>query len=261
MSDADFRELCEKGSAQQIVDAIKDGANVHARDEYRGTPLLIMLMAWNNPNPEVITAFVNAGADVNAQSASGATPLIMAARNLNPKILAALLKAGADVNAKDEYGRTPLLGAAGWNDNPQVIAALIKAGADVNAKDDSGRTALMCAARWKPQISLNQGVFNVDVLTALVKAGADVNARDDRGRTALVWATVSQPQIAANIDTFNVGIAADKVRIPKVVMMLLELGADPKTKDSDGKMAINYARENENLQNTDALKKLEEVSR
>jgi hypothetical protein len=76
-----------------------------------------------------------------------------------------------------------------------------------------------------------------------------------------MWALVWSPQMAANIDTYNAGIAADKVRIPKVVMMLLELGADPKAKDDSGKMAIDYARENENLKETDAFRKLEKASR
>jgi hypothetical protein len=45
------------------------------------------------------------------------------------------------------------------------------------------------------------------------------------------------------------------------ITALLHFGADPKAKDSSGKMTIDYARENEKLKDSDAFKKLEEASR
>ena len=47
----------------------------------------------------------------------------------------------------------------------------------------------------------------------------------------------------------------------EVITTLLELGTDPKAKDKDGKRAIDYARENPKIKNTEALKKLEAASR
>ena len=45
---------------------------------------------------------------------------------------------------------------------------------------------------------------------------------------------------------------------PKVLTVLLEAGADAKAKSNEGKTALDYARENEALKVTQALKLLEE---
>ena len=57
------------------------------------------------------------------------------------KIVELLLAAGADVNARSNAGATPLMVAAelGYG---KVVRLLLKAGADVNAKNGEGQTAL-----------------------------------------------------------------------------------------------------------------------
>ena len=45
---------------------------------------------------------------------------------------------------------------------------------------------------------------------------------------------------------------------PEVLTVLLEAGADAKAKSNEGKTALDYARENEALKGTQALKLLEE---
>ena len=56
-----------------------------------------------------------------------------------------LIDKGADVNAKSSKGVTPLMVAAA-HDNPPVIGVLVQAGADVTAKARNGKTALEIAA-------------------------------------------------------------------------------------------------------------------
>ena len=56
-------------------------------------------------------------------------------------------------------------------------------------------------------------------------------------------------------------MAAQSNPDPEVIVVLLNLGADPKVKDNYGEMAIDYARRNEKLKNTEALRSLEEVSK
>jgi ankyrin repeat protein len=56
-----------------------------------------------------------------------------------------LIDRGADVNAKSSKGVTPLMVAAA-HDNPPVIGVLVQAGADVTAKARDGKTALEIAA-------------------------------------------------------------------------------------------------------------------
>ena len=53
------------------------------------------------------------GADVNAKSADGLTPLHYAAGAGNTVVVGILLKAGADPNARSIDGTTPLMRAAG----------------------------------------------------------------------------------------------------------------------------------------------------
>jgi len=49
---------------------------------------------------------------------------------------------GADVNAKSKFGRTPLHSAADPGRNKEIVELLIAEGADVHAKDHEGRTPL-----------------------------------------------------------------------------------------------------------------------
>ena len=105
----------------------------------------------------------------------------------------------------------------------------MEAGADVNAKNKYGATSLMAAA-----------IENTpEVLRALIKAGADVNAKNKEGWTPLMLAAQHNPN-------------------PKALTALLEAGADAKTKNNEDKTALDYARMNEKLKDTPALKLLEE---
>ena len=78
---------------------------------------------------------------------------------------------------------------------------------------------------------------NPEVITVLVQAGADVNATDASGVTPLMLAAAGNSN-------------------PEVITVLLSLGADPKAKDNSGKTAIDHARKNARLRDTDALSKL-----
>ena len=116
-------------------------------------------------------------------------------------------------------------------DSTQEIINIINYGAAVNTKDDYGQTVLILAARWG----------NAETINVLIKGGADVNAKSKDGTTALM-------------------IAADWGRA-EIINILIDAGADVKIKNYFGKMAVDYAREEEELKGTNALKRLEELSR
>ena len=86
---------------------------------------------------------------------------------------------GADVNARTKSGETPLMLAAAGNqpegNQPEVVRLLLDKKADVNARDDEGRTPLMFAAE-------NGRLENAKLL---LSEGADVRRKDKHGRTAL----------------------------------------------------------------------------
>ena len=266
-SDGNFLDLCRKGTLRRIQNAIDAGANVNAehKGRYSGfdatgwTPL--MFAAKYNANPaEVVALLVYNGADVNAKSARGMTPLIAAveritninvimalikngadvnassagaqfvaaARNSNPEIITALLKNGAYVNAKwDVNGKTALMLAAGYNSNPEVITALIKNGADVNQKNGAhgnGDTALMFAA---------MGNDNPEVFTTLLKNGADFEAAGG------MWKVL---KAAMDPHAISYSTVDARTRKPEVnaalITALVKNGLDVNARSSDGQTAL-----------------------
>ena len=71
-------------------------------------PDILIYDAAKDGNIKAVKQHLAGGADVNAKSDSGWTPLHDAAFGSHKEITELLITAGADVNAKDEGGRTPL---------------------------------------------------------------------------------------------------------------------------------------------------------
>lgn len=200
ISDSQFIDMCKEGNTQGVIEAIKSGANVNAKDNGDYTALM---WAAGKGHTETVNALIKAGADVNAKNKLGMTALIWAALNIHTE-----------------------------NIHTETVNALIQAGANVNAKDETGWTTLM----WEA------GGGYTETVNALIKAGAD-DLTDNDGKTALIRATEY---------TYS---------NPETVNALIDAGSYVKQKDNDGKTALDYARENSRLEDTDALKRLEELSR
>ena len=139
---------------------------------------------------------------------------------------------GAKVEARDQTGRTPLHWAAFFNFNPEVITTLVGLGAQVEARDQNGMTPLHQAAAV--------GKSNPEVIATVVKLGAQVDARDKDGWTPLHRAARFNPN-------------------PKIVLTLLELGANPKARTDRGRTPWNLIQENDELKNTDAYWRLNDL--
>ena len=126
----------------RVQGCLAAGANVNTPNQGwfdNHTPL--HLAAMQSRNPDIITALVNAGANVNARAQFDNTPLHLAARdNTVPGIITALVNAGANVNARAQLNNTPLHRAAESNTNPAIIIALLAAGADATARNGLGKT-------------------------------------------------------------------------------------------------------------------------
>ena len=169
---------------------------------------------------------VGRGANVNARTKGGATPLMDAFRSSLVKrdrlaIVALLLEKGADANAApDALGGSPLTEAASLG-RLDLIELLIKKGADVSR--DAG-IAYVSAARGmaifvrdSARLKMSQDErTNVEyqyiaVLEFLVSKGADVNTR--------------VPHIG-----FNALHSAALMGNPKVVRYLLKAGVNPEVR-------------------------------
>jgi ankyrin repeat protein len=69
------------------------------------------------------------------------TPLHMACTRNELEDVMLLIQGGADVNAQTDIGTTPLMRAV-YAKNTAMVDALIKAGADITIRDSYGSTAL-----------------------------------------------------------------------------------------------------------------------
>jgi ankyrin repeat protein len=79
MSTDEFIELCIKGKPDEVEAAIKNGANVNAKDKYDETAL--MYAAGNNSNPEAIALLIKNGADANTKDIDGNRAIDFAKEN------------------------------------------------------------------------------------------------------------------------------------------------------------------------------------
>jgi ankyrin repeat protein len=75
----------------------------------------------------------------------GATALLWGA--IDPAKARLLIHAGADVNAKSNIGRTPLIVAATRYGSAETVRLLMGKGADPKTVDGTGSTALIEASR------------------------------------------------------------------------------------------------------------------
>jgi ankyrin repeat protein len=99
-----------------------------------------LINAAREGNIEAVKQHIAAGADVNAKSKDGTTPLHKAALKGHKEIAELLIAKGADIEAKSRLGSTPLH-LATWG-HTKIIELLIAKGADVNAKANTGFTPL-----------------------------------------------------------------------------------------------------------------------
>ncbi|KAF8538664.1 ankyrin repeat-containing domain protein [Trichophaea hybrida] len=142
----------------------------------------------------IVEVLVTMGANVNASTTDGTTPLHLAAKkSLDLKVLEILLVNGADINAEKGSGETPLHEALvteapeGHSQDQlsedlmvlEVVKLLVEHGAKMNSTTNSGTTPLhLSIAGWY-----------IDTAKFLIRCGANVNARTIDGTTPLHIAT------------------------------------------------------------------------
>lgn len=93
---------------------------------------------------------LDGGMDADTRDEHGRTLLMVACRQGALALVELLIARGADVNARSPGGTTPLMyakTAAFASGDTALIERLLKAGADINAKDNHGMTALQYTQR------------------------------------------------------------------------------------------------------------------
>lgn len=221
-------------TAETVAACLEAGADVNARtDSFPFDSFFFVAGAQGHLTPlhfasiydwdGMVAVLLAAGAQVNARSLDGATPLHVAARmNRNPAVIAQLVEGGADLNARDRDGNTPLH-ASRDNRGSAVPLLLLELGADPSLVNDSGHVAspLDCGY-WNTEVFAL--VADAEATAACLAAGADVNARDDVGNTPLVLAVRARGGGTAGPSPVSEDLA--------VVAVLLEAGADASARNA-----------------------------
>jgi ankyrin repeat protein len=121
----------ERGDRDLAAALIKAGASTAAGTRIgRHTPLHVAARAGK---PKVVRVLLDAKADVNAATTTGAVPLHFAAASGSAETIGLLLDRDADVNAREpQWGQTPLMFAAAAG-RTEAVTLLLARGADARA--------------------------------------------------------------------------------------------------------------------------------
>ncbi len=205
--------------AEKMKLLLDRGANVNARSQTKYTALMVAAQYGTHSTPAIRLLLAH-GADASPSQGAplfNADPLFLAAYGGNAEVLPDLLKAGASLNGEMRLIGTsstdPISGAVrhGYLD---VAETLVTLGAPVDRTD----------ARITPLVKAVLG-DQVEMARFLISKGANVNHVDGNGMTPLLY--------AASIDFGT----------PRMIDLLLTLGADLNAKTKDGKTALDLARQ------------------
>ena len=174
-----------KGYSTEIERLITKGADVDAQT-YEGVTPLVFAVA-NNHLPSVLT-LLSHGPQLNKHTADYETPLSIAVKNQNLEITEALLRAGADISITDNHGATPLHYSAIYG-SFYITDLLLYYEAECDKKANDGTTPLM-AAIWAGY---------ADIADLLIQNGANMVARDKEGFTPFLIAAQNGDTLMMNL--------------------------------------------------------------
>ena len=232
---------CYHGNTAVVQTLIKLGADVNAQDATLASPLIAAASKGHNETVSALIVAAGDKLDLDLTEMLGCTPLWAAAEGGHKETVLTLMSAGADTNVPNNFGRTALIAAA-LQGNTELCLALLSKGADVNLGDEDGETPLYVAAFE------NAGETVEALLTA---AGGDINKGNKEGNTPLIGACWqgSTKAVAAllkkhpdlekvNEDGRTALIASCWRGHHECTKLLLNAGAMVNTVDLDGRSAL-----------------------
>jgi ankyrin repeat protein len=227
------------------------------------SPLYSAIVAQTSPGADaeaILKILLDAGADIEARTRSGLTPLMVAAIYGKATVVRMLLERGAGLEVTCPTKQWNALHLAAYRNHEmatpgedvETLRLLINAGIPIDQPTPGGETALCLAtqALHKPSIIalldaganihrnplVHQAMATVrrrellhpwprcfEIVKVLMNYGADIDAYDEGGRTLLHWA-VSEG-------------------IPEIVEALVKEGADPEVAEEfgSGRTAVQKA--------------------
>ncbi len=133
-----------------------------------GTTALMVAALWGDA--ATVGHLLDHGADAKTANESGATALLWGAGDVEKVRL--LVAAGADVNARSSLGNTPLMAAAAHPATHEVVGLLLEHGADVTARNERDESPLTEAV-W------TESLESVDILIAKLVATRSIGKITD----------------------------------------------------------------------------------
>lgn len=169
-----------------LMIGVNDSLSSYVQKTVLGDPTLVnerysgrTLLHWacGKGNIKIVELLLQLGADANASSEGGKTPLYCLANECKEagtgEIVHMLVKCGALVDANENYKHCTPLHMAARRGNVDVAGALLDCAANIEARDSLGDTPLRRA------VSCNQ----VEVAKLLLSRGADKNSKGSKSMT------------------------------------------------------------------------------
>ena len=220
--DTQLIHLAAKGGVEDIVTTIQKGGNVNVKDE-AGMPLLsIAAIRDDGYGVPVITALLDAKADINATSRDQKTALHYALIQKNPAVTRFLIERGANIYARDNTGRDAKAYAT-WIGDLTMIDIVDEA---IQREKDL-LTQAPERERLEKQTSdmvYHASLGRVEDIAALLKAGADPNTKDEKG-----------------VPVISIAASRDDSEAMPIVKILLANKADMEATSPDRKTPLMFA--------------------
>lgn len=206
------RSLALARGHTSIVKLIDDAEQIRERGQR-------LITASGRGDVEAVTRLLAADASVSARDDTGRTALVAAAYGNHLAVARRLLAAGADPNVKDQSVQSAyLIATSEVGDDPRLLRLLLDHGADVRSLDSWRGTGLIRAA--------DRGFSRV--VEVLLDTGIDIDHVNRIGYTALHEAVVLGDGGRSH---------------QRTVAALVSSGVDTSIKDSQGRTALQSARE------------------
>lgn len=170
------------GRADNAVKLLELGANLEATSSAGYSPLSLATLLGDI---KTIETLLDAGADKFVLNSFDETILHLSARSVNClNVCPILIEAGLAVDQVDSEGNTALHAAARFGQGGMQI--LLNAGAEIDAKNDLGFTPL--------HLALTAFDIKAQQISVLIEAGADFSIKDNNDQTPLERAEKHNPK-------------------------------------------------------------------